>query len=72
MILVLNLGLVVNVLVTCREVGMMTTIFYIVTVIKVTNYSTGVYSIITMILIDVKLPVSMLTLLLLLVTYKMS
>lgn len=72
MILVLNLGLVVNVLVTCREVGMMTTIFYIVTVIKVTNYSTGVFSIITMILIDVKLPVSMLTLLLLLVTYKMS
>jgi len=72
MILVLKLGLVVNVLVTCREVGMMTTIFYIVIVIKVTNYSTGVFSIIIMKLIDVKFPVSILTLLLKLATYKMN
>jgi len=64
MILVLKFGLVVNVLVTCREVGLMKTIFYIVIVIKVTNYSTGVFSIIIMKLIDVKLPVSILTLLL--------
>lgn len=72
MILVLKLGLVVNVLVTCREVGMMTTIFYIVIVIKVTKYSTGVFSIIIMKLIDVKFPVSILTLLLKLATYKMN
>lgn len=72
MILVLKFGLVVNVLVTCREVGLIMTIFYIVIVFKVTNYSTGVFSIIMMKLIDVKFPVSILTLLLKLVTYKMN
>jgi hypothetical protein len=72
MILVLKFGLVVNVLVTCREVGLIMTIFYIVIVFKVTNYSTGVFSIIMMKLIDVKFPVSILTLLLKLATYKMN
>lgn len=65
-------GLVVNVLVTCRELGTMRTILNIVVVIKVTNYSIGVFSIIMLLLIDVKLLVSMITLVLISVTYKTS
>jgi len=66
---VITLGLVVNVLVTCRDLGMMRTILYIVVVFKVTNTSIGVYSLITLLLIDVKLIVYMiLTLVLISVT----
>jgi len=59
----------VNVLVTCREVGMMPMIHYIVDVIKVTNYSTGVYSLIMLLNINVKLLVSISTLVLTLKKY---
>jgi hypothetical protein len=71
-LLVMLLGLVVNVLVTCRENGMMPTVLYTVVVIKVTKYSTGVYSTITLLNIDVELLVSISTLVLLLATYKTS
>lgn len=53
-----------NVLVTCREVTMMRTMFYIVIVIKDTKHPTGVYSLITLLLIDVILPVPILILVL--------
>jgi len=53
-LLVMNSGLVVNVLDTCKKVGMMSTVLYIVVVTKDTKYSTGVSSIIILLLIDVK------------------
>ena len=68
--MVSNNGLVVNVLVTRRNLGTIQTIFYIVVVILVTKYSTGVSSIIMLLLIDVKLLVSISILVLISVTYK--
>jgi hypothetical protein len=51
----------VNVLVTCKEVGTMTIMFYIVVVSKVTKTSTGVYSLMLLKNIDVELHVSIST-----------
>jgi hypothetical protein len=59
----------VNVLVTCKEVGTMTIMFYIVVVSKVTKTSTGVYSLMLLKNIDVELHVSISTLVLTLSTY---
>jgi hypothetical protein len=58
----------VNVLVTCKEVGTMTIMFYIVVVSKVTKTSTGVYSLMLLMNIDVELHVSISTLVLTLST----
>lgn len=57
-----------NVLVTCKEVGTMTIMFYIVVVSKVTKTSTGVYSLMLLMNIDVELHVSISTLVLTLST----
>jgi len=69
--MVMMYGLVVNVLVTCRDNGMMRTILYIAVVMKVTNTSIGVTLPITLLLIDVKSNVYMMkTLVLISVTNK--
>jgi hypothetical protein len=67
----MNILLVVNVLVTCRDHGMMRTILYTAVVMKVTNSSIGVNLPITLLLIDVKSYVYMMkTLVLISVTNK--